>query len=626
MWALLAVAGAQDLVVPDINSQLYRPPIDAERTLWAESSGAIVDRVRFSPRVAVHYAHKPLLFLPEDGTASTPVVSDVLQVNVVAPLAYDRFRVALDAPLYLFEDGALTDGATSLGDLGIDARVTLFDANTSPFGLGLHGRIDTPTATAQSALGDPGVSGEWVVSLTQTLGDRVHTAGNLGVRARPRSDLDNVVVDDSIVFRAGGGYRLGDGGLSLDLAGHAGLLAMDRSAGTPVELLAGGWWSPNQHVALRAGVGRGLTEGVGAPLFRAVTMIAVQPRPSPDRDGDGLVDRLDTCVDAPEDRDGFDDTDGCPDPDNDSDGVLDVADGCPTVPEDLDGRADHDGCPDPSQAIALQVEDASGRVLADAVTTLSGAQAGLVGTGFWWVELDHGDYRAQAVADGYLPASVAFAVPYDGERIVIVLPPAPPLGRLNLLVVDAEGRPFDAPWTIDGQGGAPLTAGEIQVWLPAGTHTLTVDAPGFAPYRADVDIPASGERAVDVQLQRARVTLEQRSITLQEVVHFATGRATLHPQSDPLLDEVAAVLLKHPELLRVAIEGHTDARGDATSNLRLSAARATAVRDALIRRGVDPDRLIAEGFGEDRPSAAGDGPAAWDKNRRVELRIVERAP
>lgn len=71
------------------------------------------------------------------------------------------------------------------------------------------------------------------------------------------------------------------------------------------------------------------------------------PDPNADRDHDGIPDRLDRCPDEPEDRDGFEDEDGCPDPDNDKDGILDRVDKCPNQPEDLDGFEDEDGCPDP---------------------------------------------------------------------------------------------------------------------------------------------------------------------------------------------------------------------------------------------------------------------------------------
>lgn len=66
-----------------------------------------------------------------------------------------------------------------------------------------------------------------------------------------------------------------------------------------------------------------------------------------DKDGDGVPDATDRCPNEPEDKDGFEDEDGCPDPDNDLDGVLDVADRCPNEPEDRDGFEDEDGCPDP---------------------------------------------------------------------------------------------------------------------------------------------------------------------------------------------------------------------------------------------------------------------------------------
>jgi OOP family OmpA-OmpF porin len=66
-----------------------------------------------------------------------------------------------------------------------------------------------------------------------------------------------------------------------------------------------------------------------------------------DRDGDGIPDNVDKCPDQPEDKDGFQDEDGCPDLDNDGDGIPDAIDKCPNEPEDKDGFQDEDGCPDP---------------------------------------------------------------------------------------------------------------------------------------------------------------------------------------------------------------------------------------------------------------------------------------
>ena len=72
-----------------------------------------------------------------------------------------------------------------------------------------------------------------------------------------------------------------------------------------------------------------------------------KPKEPTDTDHDGLDDEHDRCVDQPEDKDGYQDSDGCPDPDNDGDGVPDVKDRCPNAAEDADKFEDEDGCPDP---------------------------------------------------------------------------------------------------------------------------------------------------------------------------------------------------------------------------------------------------------------------------------------
>jgi OOP family OmpA-OmpF porin len=68
--------------------------------------------------------------------------------------------------------------------------------------------------------------------------------------------------------------------------------------------------------------------------------------PDPDNDGDGVADASDKCPAEPEDKDSFQDDDGCPDADNDGDGIADASDKCAAEPEDKDGFQDDDGCPD----------------------------------------------------------------------------------------------------------------------------------------------------------------------------------------------------------------------------------------------------------------------------------------
>jgi outer membrane protein OmpA-like peptidoglycan-associated protein len=70
------------------------------------------------------------------------------------------------------------------------------------------------------------------------------------------------------------------------------------------------------------------------------------PPPPPDKDGDGILDADDRCPEEPEDKDGYEDQDGCPEPDNDKDGIVDGSDKCPTEAEVVNGVDDEDGCPD----------------------------------------------------------------------------------------------------------------------------------------------------------------------------------------------------------------------------------------------------------------------------------------
>ncbi|HSO81438.1 OmpA family protein [Thiocapsa sp.] len=105
-------------------------------------------------------------------------------------------------------------------------------------------------------------------------------------------------------------------------------------------------------------------------------------------------------------------------------------------------------------------------------------------------------------------------------------------------------------------------------------------------------------------------------------LRFQPAMATLTTGDLPSLDRIAALLDAYPDL-GIRIEGHTDSLGDAAANLALSQQRAEAVKQALIERGVEPERLTAEGLGPERPIADNDTPAGRAQNRRVEVYVSE---
>lgn len=112
-------------------------------------------------------------------------------------------------------------------------------------------------------------------------------------------------------------------------------------------------------------------------------------------------------------------------------------------------------------------------------------------------------------------------------------------------------------------------------------------------------------------------------IVLKEKIFFAFGKAVIQKKSFPLMDEIVQALRDHPTFV-IRIEGHTDSVGANASNQRLSEARANAVRDYLVRKGIEPARLKAVGYGEDRPIDDNATDAGRAVNRRVEFHIESR--
>ena len=117
------------------------------------------------------------------------------------------------------------------------------------------------------------------------------------------------------------------------------------------------------------------------------------------------------------------------------------------------------------------------------------------------------------------------------------------------------------------------------------------------------------------------------TLVLEEKLSFSPGRAELGSDSFAVLDTVA-LLLSRESGYDAIISGHTDdlpiGNGEFGSNWHLATARAVAVAEYLLHRGIGPQRLTTQGFAEFRPLAANDSPAGREKNRRVEVTLRAR--
>jgi outer membrane protein OmpA-like peptidoglycan-associated protein len=124
----------------------------------------------------------------------------------------------------------------------------------------------------------------------------------------------------------------------------------------------------------------------------------------------------------------------------------------------------------------------------------------------------------------------------------------------------------------------------------------------------------------------APVEIKQKQIIITKKIHFEFDKATIRPISFHILDAVVDIFQNNPQVLRVRVEGHTDAKGSDEYNQKLSDQRANAVRGYLIAHGVDRERLIAVGHGESQPIATNETALGRARNRRVEFHVEEVTP
>lgn len=101
-------------------------------------------------------------------------------------------------------------------------------------------------------------------------------------------------------------------------------------------------------------------------------------------------------------------------------------------------------------------------------------------------------------------------------------------------------------------------------------------------------------------------------------INFDTNKATIRPESKPVVGQVVKMLQENP-WLRVSVEGHTDSTGNPSRNKILSRERAESVVNELAAAGIDKKRLSADGWGQEKPIADNRSEEGKAKNRRVEI-------
>jgi len=492
-------------------------------------------------------------FVVEDATGTrTAVVHQQLTGHLMLNIGLaDRLVLFADVPYHFIlseGDGAPALKGGNMGDFYFGARINFFGTRDDVFQIGTQATMTVNTASLASSGQDftgqvdksPYLGGWFELLLNFNAGDFVRIPLQVGYKLGTQGQFVTPELFVGNEFTYGGGVLIMLGQDQFMISAEAfGRTAANSTVDfwtkneTPVEVLGGFKWLPDFGFTLGVGGSAGVTNGYGAPDWRVFGMVGYTmpgEKKAPDADGDGIPDETDQCPNEPEDKDRFEDDDGCPDPDNDNDGILDVDDKCPNDPEDIDGFEDEDGCPDPDN-------DGDGIL----------------------------DVDDQCPNDPGPPENNGCPDPdRDGDGVPDRIDNCP-----------------DEPGTVENQG---CEAKQL-------------------------------------------VVIGEGQLEILEKVYFKKGSAKLQKRSWALLDNVAAVLIAHPEIKKIRVEGHSDRTGSLKFNMILSKKRANTVVRYLVGRGqVSKSRLVAQGFGPKRPLV----PDAKTKeelamNRRVEFHIAKKA-
>lgn len=178
-------------------------------------------------------------------------------------------------------------------------------------------------------------------------------------------------------------------------------------------------------------------------------------------------------------------------------------------------------------------------------------------------------------------------------------------------------------YTTDGSEpgpNSPVYSGPIEI-----SSTTNLKAVASMPGQTDSSVASATYEIAPPPPppEPERVVVTPTKLELKDKIFFATGKAEIDPASYSLLDEVAAALKSHEEIKQVRVEGHTDNTGSAAFNKDLSQRRAEAVRDYLVSKGTEAERIDAKGYGPERPVAPNNTAKGREMNRRVEFNIPE---
>jgi outer membrane protein OmpA-like peptidoglycan-associated protein len=262
-------------------------------------------------------------------------------------------------------------------------------------------------------------------------------------------------------------------------------------------------------------------------------------------------------------------------------------------------------------------------------------------------DLEPGTYAFNVQAENFKPGECSVVVP---AAPVSPASPGPAYSDLDC-ELEALPRAGNVSGTVlDADNASPIAGAHVELSdalgrslrlatdasgsfrfervLP-GKVTLQVEATSYLFHDQTLELGQRQDAHAEVSLHKrpkvGHVVLAANELKINQQIHFEQDSATILPDSQALLEEIADALANAPNISRVEIQGHTDNSGTPEHNKALSESRANAILDWLTSHGVAANRLVAHGYGQERPMSPNVTPQARARNRRVQFMILEKA-
>jgi outer membrane protein OmpA-like peptidoglycan-associated protein len=256
-------------------------------------------------------------------------------------------------------------------------------------------------------------------------------------------------------------------------------------------------------------------------------------------------------------------------------------------------------------------------------------------------------YTVNFEAEGYQPISISLVIPPNSSYqeiekefiLQMINLETKTLGTMGVkgVVRNKEGRSIPGAEIIvkDNLTGklletfyTTIDSGSYYFVVNRGqNYNISYEAKGYLFHSENINVPKVAEYSVmqkDVILDRVEVGSK---IVLNNIF-FDSNKSILRKESRLEIDKLVELMKKYSELV-IEVSGHTDNKGNDAANMTLSQARSQAVVNALIKKGIKKEQLIAKGYGETAPVAPNALPngkpdlKGMQLNRRVEMKIVK---